>query len=118
MALMFGDLGIDEFASARFERCESAFLVNSHQPAVAGNIGRENSGQPPYDALLSHNDQLNRPWIRIECMVRAGVSLSGNAGAFRSAPDFERQSRALPLRLPAQLRRPGASWPVRATYSV
>ena len=43
-AAMFGNLGIDEFATARLERCESAFLVNAHQAAVAGNIGREDGG--------------------------------------------------------------------------
>jgi hypothetical protein len=32
--------------------------------------------------------------------------------------DCSQQPGALALRLPAQLRNPGASWPVRATYSV
>ena len=77
--LMFGDLGIDEFASARLERCESAFLVNAHQPAVAGDIGREDGSQPPFDALLGHRDH---PSIQIELMVRAGVCLSRGDLAF------------------------------------
>src|SRR5450759_1973329 len=29
-------LGIDDFASVGLERCESTFLVNAHQAAVAG----------------------------------------------------------------------------------
>jgi hypothetical protein len=35
---MLRDFGIDEFATARLKRCESAFLVNAHQAAVASNI--------------------------------------------------------------------------------
>ena len=43
-ATMLCDLGIDEFASARLERRESALLVNPHQAAVAGHVGREDGG--------------------------------------------------------------------------
>ena len=43
-AAMFGNLGIDEFASDGLEGCESAFLVNAHQAAVTSNIGREDGG--------------------------------------------------------------------------
>ena len=50
-------LGSIEFAAARFERCESAFLVNAHQAAVAGDIGRENGGQPPFYPRLGHSDR-------------------------------------------------------------
>jgi hypothetical protein len=42
---VFGNLGIDEFATASLERSESTFLVNAHQPAVAGNIGREDGSR-------------------------------------------------------------------------
>ena len=40
-AAMLRNLGIDEFASVRLERCERAFLVDAHQAAVASDIGRE-----------------------------------------------------------------------------
>src|ERR1017187_2454016 len=40
-AAMFRDLGIHQFAAADLERSESTFLVNAHEAAVAGNIGRE-----------------------------------------------------------------------------
>jgi hypothetical protein len=43
-AAVLGDLGIDEFATASLERSESAFLVNTHQAAVTGDIGREDGG--------------------------------------------------------------------------
>ena len=49
-------LGIDDFASVGLERCESTFLVNAHQAAVAGNIGCEDGGQPPFNARLCHED--------------------------------------------------------------
>ncbi len=53
-AAVFVDLGVDEVATARLKRCESAFLVNAHQTAVTGNIGREDSSQPPFDTRLGH----------------------------------------------------------------
>ena len=55
-AAMFRHLGIDEFAAVRLERCESTFLVNAHQAAVAGNIGREDGSQPSFDTRLGHED--------------------------------------------------------------
>ena len=45
---MLGDLWINEFAPVRLERRESAFLVYAHQPAVAGDIGGEDGGEPPF----------------------------------------------------------------------
>jgi len=48
---MLGDLGIDELAPVRLQPGERAFLVGPHQPAVAGDIGRQNGCQPPLDPL-------------------------------------------------------------------
>jgi hypothetical protein len=39
---MCGDLGGDQFAAMRLQACQRAFLVDAHQPTVAGNIGRQN----------------------------------------------------------------------------
>ena len=40
-AAMCGDLGVDQFAAVRLQPCQRAFLVGAHQPAVAGNIRRQ-----------------------------------------------------------------------------
>jgi hypothetical protein len=42
--VVFGDPGIDKLASESLQRRKGAFLVNTHQPAVAGDIGREDGG--------------------------------------------------------------------------
>jgi hypothetical protein len=55
-AAMLRYLGIDDFTSVGPERCESTFLVNAHQAAVAGNIGREDGGQSPFNTRLGHED--------------------------------------------------------------
>ena len=41
-AAMFRNLGIDQFAAASLERCESTFLVSTHQAAIACNISSKN----------------------------------------------------------------------------
>ena len=51
---MLGDLVVDQLAAMRFEACQRAFLIVADQPAVAGNIGGENGGQTPLNALLGH----------------------------------------------------------------
>ena len=51
---MLGDLGIDQFAAMRLQSRERAFLVVADQPAVAGDIGREDGRQPPLNAIVSH----------------------------------------------------------------
>jgi len=38
----------------RLKRGESAFFVNAHQPAIAGDVGRADGGQPPLDARFCH----------------------------------------------------------------
>ena len=53
-AAMLRDLGIDEFAPDRLQRRERAFLVVAHQPRIAGDIGRQNRRQSPFDPLLAH----------------------------------------------------------------
>ena len=48
---MFIDLRVDERAAMRLWLRERAFLVLAHEPAVAGNIGRQNGRKPPLDAV-------------------------------------------------------------------
>ena len=38
----------------RFQLSKGPLFVNTHQPAVASNIGRQNGGKPPLDASLDH----------------------------------------------------------------
>jgi hypothetical protein len=39
------------------ERGERAFLVGTHQAAVARNIGSEDGSQPSFDVRLGHYDR-------------------------------------------------------------
>jgi hypothetical protein len=66
---VLGDFGIDEFAPVTFESCEGAFLVNTHQATVAGDIGCEDSSQSSVDARLGHNNRPDLPWFRTELMI-------------------------------------------------
>ena len=38
---VFCDLGIDQFSAPSLKGCESTFLVDAHQAAIARNIGRK-----------------------------------------------------------------------------
>ena len=50
-AAMLGDLGIEHLAAQRLQRRVRTLLVLSHQPRIAGDIGRQDRRQPPLDAL-------------------------------------------------------------------
>src|SRR5262245_49273621 len=75
-AAMFGDFGIDKFAPARLERSKSAFFVDAHQPAVAGDIGCEDGSQPPVDPRLGHGDRPYAPRFPTEFMASSRGCLS------------------------------------------
>src|SRR6516165_6224725 len=49
-APMFLDLGIGQLAAKRLQRGEGPLLVRSHQPRVAGHVGREDRGETAFDA--------------------------------------------------------------------
>jgi hypothetical protein len=51
MAAVLGDLGVRDFAADRLQCRKRALLVGTHQPRVAGDIGREDRHQPPLDPL-------------------------------------------------------------------
>jgi hypothetical protein len=78
---MLGNFGIDKFASVGLECCESTFLVNPHQSAVAGNVGCEDGGQPSFDARLSHENCPGRSQFCAEFMDLAGVCPSNAMSA-------------------------------------
>jgi hypothetical protein len=56
-AAVLGDLGVDEFLTMGLELAQRAFLVDAHQPAIAGDIGRENGRQPPFYPRLGHENR-------------------------------------------------------------
>src|SRR6516165_5343381 len=53
-ATMLSDPGINERLAHSFERGEGSFLVSAHQSAVAGDVGREDGSQPPFDPRFGH----------------------------------------------------------------
>ncbi len=52
---MLSDFGIDERFSESLEMSERAFLVGTHQTAIASDIRRQNSRQSPFHALVGHD---------------------------------------------------------------
>ena len=50
-APMVGDGGIDEGLSDRLQPGQRAFLVDTHEPAVAGDIRRQHRCQSPFHPL-------------------------------------------------------------------
>jgi len=48
---MLGDLRIDQFAPMRLQAGKRALLVDTHQTAIAGDIGRQNGRQPSLHPL-------------------------------------------------------------------
>src|SRR5262249_44141855 len=70
-ALVFGNLGVDEFAAMCSEPCESAGFVLSHKAAISGDIGGENGREPALDPLSA------------QCFLPGRLSIS------QSAPTME-----------------------------
>jgi hypothetical protein len=54
MAPVLGNFGIDQFLTMRFQLSKGSLFINTHQPAVASNVGRQNGGKPPLDASFDH----------------------------------------------------------------
>jgi hypothetical protein len=50
---MLSDLRIDEGAQMILELCVRPFFIHAGQPAVAGHIGRQDSGEPSFYALAA-----------------------------------------------------------------
>jgi hypothetical protein len=59
---ILGDLAVQELAAVLLQTRERTLLVFADEPAVASNIGREDGGQPPLNAILGHS--INRPTPR------------------------------------------------------
>src|SRR5262249_53580931 len=78
--------GIDDFASIHFECGVSTLLISAHQPAVAGNIGREDGGQTPFDVRLGHSIVPFKQslWSGERGVYRATMSAIGQKQIFRN----------------------------------
>ena len=50
----FCDRRLQEFEPVSIEPGECGFLVNAHEPTVAGDIPRQNCRKPPLHTLFSH----------------------------------------------------------------
>src|SRR5262245_16565252 len=80
-AAVFCYFGIDNFASINFERRVGTLLTDAHQPAVAGNIGREDGGQMPFNVRVGHSivpDIEQSLWSGARCVYRATISALGH----------------------------------------
>ena len=52
---MLGNLGIKEFTAMHLEAGKRALLVIANEPAVTGDIGSKDGGEPPLHPILSHS---------------------------------------------------------------
>ena len=52
---MLGNLGVQEFTAMHLKARKRALLVIADKPAVAGDIGGEDGGQPPLYPILGHS---------------------------------------------------------------
>src|SRR6267143_3505859 len=57
---MFIDLRIDKFTLVCLQPLERTFFVGSHQPAVAGDVGRQNGREPPLHPLAGQGSTPKR----------------------------------------------------------
>ena len=51
---MLGDGGIDQLAPVRCQRGQGAVLVGAHEPAVVGDVGRQDDTEPPHVSFCCH----------------------------------------------------------------
>jgi hypothetical protein len=58
---MFSDLRLKEGLAQTLERAENAFLVATHQAAVAYDVSCEDCCQPPFDTRLGHKSRPAAP---------------------------------------------------------
>ena len=53
-AAMRGNMRFDQLAEMGLQSAQRAFLVMTHQPAVAGHVGREDGRQSSFGTLYFH----------------------------------------------------------------
>jgi len=59
-AAMGGDVRLDQLAEMGLQPLQRAFLVDVHQPAVAGYVGREDGCQSSFGTLCFHGSDFGR----------------------------------------------------------
>ena len=57
-AAIFGDLGIDQRLAEGFQAGQRALLVDAHQPAIAGDVRREDCRQPSLHPGARHTQKV------------------------------------------------------------
>jgi hypothetical protein len=57
-ATVLGDLRADELFAVRLKLAERTFLIETHQPAVTGNITCPYRSQSPISTIFCHTDGL------------------------------------------------------------
>src|SRR5437764_3845876 len=94
-AFVFGDFGIDEFATMSPKPVQGAGLIKSHKAAVSGHIGGENGREPALDPLSSQCflpggdlvENSSRPFNPLVCAGPGPQSMPPNTRAMRAVID-------------------------------
>jgi hypothetical protein len=55
---MLRDFRVDYRPPVAFQGSQSAFLVNTHQARIAGDVRGQNRGQPSLNPILAHHRSL------------------------------------------------------------
>ena len=51
---MLGNLRVDQLAAMSLQPSECALFIDAHQPAISGDISRQDGRQPSLGALVGH----------------------------------------------------------------
>ncbi len=85
MAVVFGDLGIDQFPAKSILTGESPYLVCRHETAVTDHVGGKNGGKPAFQALspsprrlTTMNGRIYADEQGLECLFLATKRHSGH----------------------------------------
>ena len=74
-AAVGGDMRLDQLAEMALQALQRAFLVAAHQPAVAGDVGRQDGGEPAFGALLLvHGSEFRGATITSRPLLREMVA--------------------------------------------
>jgi hypothetical protein len=57
---MLGDSGVDKYLSDGLEPGQRAFLVQTHEAAISGDIRRKHRRQPPFHAFVGQKKPQRR----------------------------------------------------------
>jgi hypothetical protein len=86
---MFRQAWINQFAATGLEGGERTLLVPAHETAVAGDVGRQNGYQPPFDSHVGHKN--SRLFLRQ--VITPRTRRSGNFGCYGSGDTIDKVSK-------------------------